>query len=363
MNAEATYSSSFAGGTCLSTGELRHYLDGTLPRQNLHLVEKHLVDCEFCSHILEDLDVSENAVSVTSRIEANVNSRISELIGPFPQAGIWATYGNYIKAGSLILLLLGGVLVYRFADPSAPKTVSSTISPATPAPVAPTPSSIPVTKAPVADEFPIHRPDAPATTPADDKSVNASSTAGKSEETPNTEVAEPSPKNENNLSTPEAVLVPVPKKEESPAEIAAEKENVTNLQIVAVKVLQKMTKTSGGSRKGSRKGQLSAPSDKNSSFYLMEDMPAFPGGDEAMEEYLANNFKNPVKDKRTLTGKAIGVMFTVGSRGRISDVEITHSISPDLDAEIIRLISSMPIWIPGKHLVGDITCVLALTVK
>jgi hypothetical protein len=161
---------------------------------------------------------------------------------------------------------------------------------------------------------------------------------------------------------PELIATALPKKAEPAPELAVEKENYADLQIVSAKVLQKMTKTSGSTRKSSKNGQLPTPSNRNASYYLLEDMPEYPGGDNAMEEYLAGNFRNPVKDKRKLSGPAVAVMFTVSARGKISDVEITRSIGPELDVEIIRLISSMPQWNAGKHK-GDITCVLALTVR
>jgi hypothetical protein len=362
MNAEASYSSSFSDGNCLSTGALRQYIDGTLPRKNLHLVEKHLLDCEFCSHVLEDMDVSEEAMPDIAGIARNVNARIAELVGSAPQPAFWTRYATYFKIGGAALLLTGGAAWYHFQNGSAEskveKTVLPPVSPLSTTPPGDVPSSQTTApgKASVEDEFSSHKTNAPSPDAAVKNTVSAS---------PNTEASpktESSPEAPKEVSPAEVAVVPVSKKEEAAAEVSAEKENVSNLQIVTVKILQKMTKTAGSSRKPAKKGQLAAPTDKNAS-YSMEDMPQFPGGDEMMEEYLVAHFQNPVKDKRVLTGKAVGVMFTVSARGKISDVEITHSIGPELDVEVLRLISSMPQWAQGKHLSGDITCVLALTVR
>jgi hypothetical protein len=360
MSAEATYSS-FAGGTCLSTGALRQYIDGTLPRQNLHLVEKHLLDCDFCSGILEDLDVSENALPDIQRIAANVNSRISDMIGMAPQLSFWARFGSYFKAGSAAVILIGAFVAYHYASSSPPPDLPQKVL--VPSPVeqpAPVVSAVASEKTEAKEVFPVH-PAVPVGAAPDQKAPLAPSAKDVPVET-GLQQADVTP--DNSLVKAEMNTVPVVKKEEVVPETPAEKEIISNLQIVNVKVLQKMTKTATGSRKPGKKGQLSVPSaDKKTASYLPEDMPLFPNGDEAMEEYLANAFKNPVKDKRALTGKAVGVMFTVSARGKISEAEITHSISPELDVEILRLINSMPQWIPGKHLTGDITCVLALTVK
>ncbi|HEV7231592.1 MAG TPA: hypothetical protein VGO45_09710 [Bacteroidia bacterium] len=364
MNAETTYNHSFADGTCLSTVALRQYIDGTLPRKSLHLVEKHLLDCDFCSQVLEDIDVSESSAVTIDAISQNVNQRISELIGSAPEVAGWFRPRHLIVTGLALLLLTGSWLFYHYSgSPASDHVTKPSIVLAEKAPLPVSSVTIPQTSAKTVkeDEFIIHRTET-STAPAVSKNNDA--LASKSIPIPataNTPAPLPLPEVKN--SSPAANPAVAPAKETPPlAEPAAEKEIINDLQIVSARVLQKMTKTEGTSRSKSKKnGQLVAPSDRGAA-YKLEDMPEFPGGDAAMEDYLEQSFKNPVKDKRTLTGKAVGVMFTVSSRGKISEVEITKSISPELDVEIIRLISSMPQWSAGKHK-GDITCVLALTVR
>ncbi len=369
MNTEASYSPSFSGGNCLSTGFLREYIDGSLSRKNVHEVEKHLLDCDFCSQVLEDMDLSQEASPDISSIAKNVNARISDLVGPAPKIAFWTRPGAYFAAGgAALLLLIGGGVLYHFAN--QPEKQNNPISATSHLAVQPLPpsntSSLPISDTSrnliTEEEFSTHK-----------TTIQPSSGASRSVENPAVASATPvppeSPKSESSASSvpnvanqTDAVADP-PNKEVTSSEISVRNENYANLQIVNVKVLQKMTKTSGNSRKAARNGQLSVPRDRGATLALPEDMPAFPGGDEMLEDYVATHFKNPVKDKRTLTGKAVGVMFTVTSRGKIADIEITHSIDPELDVEIIRLISAMPQWEGGKHNAGDITCVLALTVK
>jgi hypothetical protein len=356
MNAEHTYTPSLAGGNCLSAATMRQYLEGTLPRKSLHALEKHLLDCDFCSNVLEDMDVSENAATTVESISQRVNLRIAERIGAAPSAG--SRFGFKTFAAGLAAILTIGIGYWKYQTSVTPVSnlAPHTAQTQTPAPLkAPEvlsnqPVATTANAIPKEDEFLVRkaRPDPPASSPAS----NAITAA--------TIPATLPPAVENKTS---AVPVAAPAvKEEAPAESELEKENYTDLQIVSARVLQKMTKNGSSSRTQSRKnGQLVAPKDRGGAAFLLEDMPEYPGGDAALEEYLASHFKNPVKDKRSLTGKAVGVMFTVSSHGIVSDVEITKSISPELDIEIIRLISSMPTWSPGKHK-GDITCVLAVTV-
>ncbi|MFI5149498.1 MAG: energy transducer TonB [Bacteroidia bacterium] len=349
MNAENTYSSSLNGGHCLSTVALRQYVDGTLPKSHIHKVEKHLLDCDFCTHVLEDMDVTEEGRTVMESISQNVNRRILEMVGEAPKPGIWVGSRKYFFIGGGALILLTGILLYPFRNH---KETSSSI------PVIPTPAStqtIPAateTKKPAEDEFEIKQKD-PAPVSEKTETVSVPGKVHEEEAPPAVPVvAEPAPN-----PAPAAV-----KKEDPKPEVVTENINYADLQIVSVKVLQLMSKTSGSSRKESRNGQIAKARDVNAAYFLPEDMPNYPGGNEAMEEYLTTHFKNPVKDKRILTGKAVGIMFTVSSKGRISDVEITKSLAPELDVELIRLISTMPSWNPAKHK-GDITCVLAVTVK
>ncbi|HXC06730.1 MAG TPA: zf-HC2 domain-containing protein [Bacteroidia bacterium] len=358
MNAERTFTASLSGGHCLSTVALRQYVDGTLPRQDLHRVEKHLLDCDFCTHVLEDMDVTDEGRTAIESISENVNRRILDMVGQAPKPGLWAASRTYFYVGGGVLILLSSVLLYTFHTGKEHSAVTTLATP--PALQQPPTSPVPdnATKKPVEDEFETKHTTA-APVPEKTVSVNTTTPGPIHEDDAPALVSKPeSPAAANPDPAP-------PKKEEPKPETVTEKVNYADLQIVTVKVLQMMSKVSSSSssrKEGSRNGQISKSKDTSPAYYMLEDMPSYPGGQDAMEEYLATHFKNPVKDKRNLTGKAVGVMFNVSSKGRISDVEITRSIAPELDVEIIRLISSMPSWDPGKHK-GDITCVLVVTVK
>lgn len=80
---------------------------------------------------------------------------------------------------------------------------------------------------------------------------------------------------------------------------------------------------------------------------IVDEMPEFPEGQQALFDYLAQHLKYP-KEAIGVTGRAI-VQFVVGKDGQICNVEIAKSSGNKyLDAEAIRLIKSMPRWKPGK---------------
>jgi len=84
-------------------------------------------------------------------------------------------------------------------------------------------------------------------------------------------------------------------------------------------------------------------------FVVVEEMPQFPGGMQAAMEFLGKNIKYPVEaQKAKIEGRVI-VRFVVGKDGGVSNVEVMRGVSPELDAEAVRVVSSMPKWVPGKQ--------------
>ena len=84
-------------------------------------------------------------------------------------------------------------------------------------------------------------------------------------------------------------------------------------------------------------------------FIVVEEMPKFPGGKDAMDAWINANLKYPAEAvKNKTTGKVL-VNFMVTWAGKIKDVTVSKSVSPLLDAEAVRVISSMPEWKPARQ--------------
>ena len=85
-------------------------------------------------------------------------------------------------------------------------------------------------------------------------------------------------------------------------------------------------------------------------FVIVEDMPEFPGGQQALFKYLSDNVKYPtIAQENGIQGRVI-CQFVVNKDGNIVDVEVVRSGGdPSLDKEAIRVIKSMPKWKPGKQ--------------
>ena len=85
-------------------------------------------------------------------------------------------------------------------------------------------------------------------------------------------------------------------------------------------------------------------------FVVVETMPEFPGGQQALFKYLSENVKYPViAQENGIQGRVI-CQFVVNKDGAIVDVEVVRSGGDaSLDKEAVRVIKSMPKWKPGKQ--------------
>ena len=85
-------------------------------------------------------------------------------------------------------------------------------------------------------------------------------------------------------------------------------------------------------------------------FVVVESMPEFPGGPQAMMKYIAENIKYPViAQENGIQGRVI-CQFVVEKDGKVSDIQVVRSSGEaSLDKEAVRVINSMPKWKPGKQ--------------
>lgn len=101
--------------------------------------------------------------------------------------------------------------------------------------------------------------------------------------------------------------------------------------------------------------EFASPQIENDTIYsYAEQLPEFPGGQKAMFQYLADNVVYPLSAyEQGIQGRTT-CQFVVNKSGSLVDVEVVKSSgNEELDAEAVRVISSMPKWTPGR-LSGEI---------
>lgn len=84
-------------------------------------------------------------------------------------------------------------------------------------------------------------------------------------------------------------------------------------------------------------------------FDVVEHQPSFPGGQNALMQWLSDNVQYPqLAYDNGIQGRVI-VQYVVEKDGSISEVTVSKSIDPSLDIEALRVVKSMPRWRPGKQ--------------
>lgn len=84
-------------------------------------------------------------------------------------------------------------------------------------------------------------------------------------------------------------------------------------------------------------------------FFVVEEMPRFPGGDAALHKYIATNLKYPEEAKKQRIEGRVYISFIVTPGGKTDQIKILKKVHPSLEAEAIRVIENMPEWTPGKQ--------------
>lgn len=102
--------------------------------------------------------------------------------------------------------------------------------------------------------------------------------------------------------------------------------------------------------------------DAETVFTSVEQLPAFPGGDVKMMEYLSSHINYPENAmKNNIQGRVL-VQFVVTKTGKVDEVKVLRGVDPDLDAEVIRLVKSFPKFIPAKSNGQPVNCWFTLPI-
>jgi TonB family protein len=379
---------------CIPEQTMFDYIDNKLSAKERHAVEKHLLDCEFCSDALEGLEL----VKDRERIGI-INQKINEYIAATTSRKVVnINYRTIVAVAAGLALLIGSVFYFnQFTSDKSMDVADLKEQPSEPMPIA-------------AEEI-----TADSITPAGNQTETKEDAAqplaekqARKSEGKNT----PPALNETNLTTtspaagavtpitiPEQIvnnnnktIIAGEQSKKSDEFKKEEKEALANegysapapapsrmAEDFATKEKEKIA----GSAKPlsptarTKKQKSAAPaydtdapkatesddrdllsiqsnsSDKNiekDSVYLFADeMPMFPGGNAEMLKFISANLKYPKPYTESNLSGTVFVQLIVNKEGKITEPKIIKSLNPDMDAEVIRVIKKMPGWKPGKY--------------
>lgn len=84
-------------------------------------------------------------------------------------------------------------------------------------------------------------------------------------------------------------------------------------------------------------------------FIVVEEMPMFPGGISELLKYVADHLQYPEIAKENNIQGRVTVQFCVTPTGGVDRVSVLRGVDAELDAEAIRVVKTLPPFIPGKQ--------------
>ena len=89
--------------------------------------------------------------------------------------------------------------------------------------------------------------------------------------------------------------------------------------------------------------------DRNDVFTAVEQEPEFPGGTQALVEFIRTNLRYPEPCVKDSSEGRVTLSFVIERDGSVTEISKLRSPNEDLTKEAIRVVSAMPNWIPGKQ--------------
>jgi len=102
----------------------------------------------------------------------------------------------------------------------------------------------------------------------------------------------------------------------------------------------------------------------NSEVYtVVEEMPLFPGGENARIKFFSNNLRAPAEGVKEGSSGTVYVSFIVQADGSITNAKVLRGIGKSFDEEVLRVVNLMPKWNPGRQNGEAVAVVFNLPVK
>ena len=103
--------------------------------------------------------------------------------------------------------------------------------------------------------------------------------------------------------------------------------------------------------------------DEEEIYEFVEEMPKFPGGINALVNYLQTNIRYPNSLKNNDVEGSVTCKFVITKTGEVDNVSIIKSFDDECDNEVLRIVKAMPKWEPGKQDKKPVNCYITLPVK
>ena len=96
-----------------------------------------------------------------------------------------------------------------------------------------------------------------------------------------------------------------------------------------------------------RTAEIPEPPSDEQVFFIVEEMPEYPGGEAALRNFIAQTIKYPTAAQELGIQGRVYVTFIVSKTGKVTDAKIARGVDPVLDKEALRVVNALPLWKPG----------------
>jgi hypothetical protein len=330
----------FRRGECLSLETMRLYHEGKLNSKSAHEVEKHVLECTLCAAAM-DGKATKKVIDI-NKVTANIHRRLGVYMNTPPAPTFMQRFGAMILVASL--LVIGGTAGIWYATSSKPFNDT--------AQQAPQPNT------PKSTHTSLHS-GASGYNNANGASSATPSSVNEIPETVLTETQQSSGRNNDTSARTSESAPPVVSAvtntssiplNNKPPEETPNTRTLGNqpIRIKSVLIHPPVSHVEGGKRTGGNDGQIGG-SNSGSKGLELDEMPTYPGGNEALKKFILANYKAPVLPNGQLKRYSTGFMIQINAKtGAIKSIEQTYPLSPEIDAELMRVMQLLPSWNPGK---------------
>jgi TonB family protein len=115
--------------------------------------------------------------------------------------------------------------------------------------------------------------------------------------------------------------------------------------------------------KSNNQQKANTGNEKAEVYVAIEEMPGYPGGTDALLQFLQSNLKYP-EDARIkgIEGEVL-VSYTINEQGEVTDAKILRGISPEIDKEALRITNSIKGWKPATQDGNSISMVVNMPIE
>ena len=107
----------------------------------------------------------------------------------------------------------------------------------------------------------------------------------------------------------------------------------------------------------------SGEDDGEEAFFIVEDMPMFPGGKAELKTYIYSNLKYPATEKEKGISGEVAVKFLVTASGKLDHIEVVSSTHKEFEEAALNVFKGMPDWTPGSQRGKSVNVYVVIPVK